>query len=220
MARPDHGPPRDTHFLVQGCQMSGFDQERTRWFLRNVLPHEPALRAWLSRVSITGLEPDDIIQQSYTIFAEMERVDTITYPRAYLFQVARSLITRHIRRARIVPLHAIDDIERFDCPDDAPSPEQYAVDRDELRELACAIAAMPEKMREAFIQRRVHGLSQREIASQMDISENTVEKHISRGIRFLVEWFGHGGRERSRGSRSNGVEIASLDADIRNQSKH
>jgi RNA polymerase sigma-70 factor (ECF subfamily) len=206
--------------LAYGYQMSGFDQERTRWFLRNILPHEPELRAWLSRSTIVGLEPDDVIQQSYAIFAEMERVDTISYPRAYLFQVARSLITRHIRRARIVPLHAIDDIERFDCPDDSPSPEQYAVDRDELRELAHAIAAMPEKMREAFILRRVHGLPQREIASQMNISENTVEKHISRGIRFLIEWFGHGGRERSRGSSSKGVEIASLDADIRIQSKH
>jgi RNA polymerase sigma-70 factor (ECF subfamily) len=206
--------------LAYGYQMSGFDQERTRWFLRNVLPHEPELRAWLSRSTVAGLEPDDVIQQSYAIFAEMERVDTISYPRAYLFRVARSLITRHIRRARIVPLHAIDDIERFDCPDDSPSPEQYAVDRDELRELAHAIAAMPDKMREAFILRRVHGLPQREIASQMNISENTVEKHISRGIRFLIEWFGHGGRALSRGSRSKGVEIASLDADIRIQSKH
>lgn len=118
--------------LAYGYQMSGFDQERTRWFLRNILPHEPELRAWLSRSTVVGLEPDDVIQQSYAIFAEMERVDTISYPRAYLFQIARSLITRHIRRARIVPLHAID--ERFDCPDDSPSPEQYAVDRDELRE--------------------------------------------------------------------------------------
>jgi len=211
---------RDTYSLAYGCEMSGFDQERTRWFLRNVLPHEPELRAWLSRLTIAGLEPDDVIQHAYTIFAEMERFDTISYPRAYLFQVARSLISRHIRRARIVPLRAIDDIERFDFPDDAPSPEQYAVDRDELRELARAIAAMPEKMREAFILRRVHGLPQREIASQMNISENTVEKHISRGIRFLIEWFGHGGRGRSQGSRSKDVEIASLDVDVRIQSKH
>jgi RNA polymerase sigma-70 factor (ECF subfamily) len=200
--------------------MSGFDRERTRWFLRNVLPHEPALRAWLSRMTVTGIEPDDIIQEAYTILADMERVDTIGFPRAYLFQIARSLISRHVRRARIIPLHAIDDIERFDYPDDTPSPEQYAIDRDELRELARAIAAMPEKTREAFVLRRVNGLSQREIASQMRISENTVEKHISRGIRFLVAWFGHGGNQRSQTSRDKDVEIASLNADVRIQSKH
>jgi len=200
--------------------MSGFDRERTHWFLRNILPHEAGLRAWLSRLTVTGIEPDDIIQETYSILAGLERVDTISFPRAYLFQVSRSLIARHVRRARIIPLHAIDDIERFDQADDAPSPEQYAVDRDELRDLACAISAMPQKTQEAFILRRVEGLSQREIASQMRISENTVEKHISRGIRFLIDWSRNGGRERSRGSRSKGVEIASLNVDVRIQSKH
>lgn len=203
--------------------MSGIDRERTRWFLRHILPHEPALKGWLSRRTLPGIDPDDVIQEAYTILAEMESVDTIVYPRAYLFQVARSVITRHVRRARIVSIHAIEDLEQFDQPDDAATPEQYAIDRDELSQLARAIAAMPHKTREAFILRRVEGLPQRQIAAQMRISENTVETHISRGIRFLADWFGGGGNSwssTSRKIRKTESEIAPQDGRARNQWRH
>ena len=200
--------------------MSGADRQRTRWFLRNILPHEPALRGWLSRNTLQGIDADDVIQEAYTILAEMESVETIRYPRAYLFQVARSVIVRHVRRARIVPIHTVDDIERLEHVDDVASPEQYAIDRDELRQLARALAAMPLKTREAFVLRRVRGLSQREVAAQMRITENTVETHISRGILFLIDWFGRGGNKRSQTSRNMESEIASTDGRARNQSRH
>jgi RNA polymerase sigma-70 factor (ECF subfamily) len=200
--------------------MSGADRQRTRWFLRNILPHEPALRGWLSRSTPSGVDPDDVIQEAYTILAELETVDAIRHPRAYLFQVARSVIMRHVRRARIVPIHTVDDLERLEHFDDAASPEQHTIDRDELRQLARAIAAMPLKTREAFVLRRVDGLPQREIAARMRITENTVETHISRGILFLIDWFGRSGNKRSQTSRNTESEIASLDGRARHQSRH
>jgi RNA polymerase sigma-70 factor (ECF subfamily) len=200
--------------------MSGADRARTQWFLRHILPHEPALRGWLSRNTLPGLDAGDVIQEAYTILAELESVDGIRSPRAYLFQVARSVIVRHVRRARIVPIHTVDDLDRFDHPDDAVSPEQQAIDRDELRHLAHAIAAMPPKTQEAFVLRRVQGLSQREIAKKMRISENTVETHMSRGLAFLIDWFGGSGNKRRQTSRNMQSEIASIDGRARHQSRH
>ncbi len=200
--------------------MSGADRERTQWFLRNILPHEPALRGWLSRSTLPGIDAGDVIQEAYTILAELESVEAIRYPRAYLFQVARSVIVRHVRRARIVPIHGVDDLERLEHPDDAASPEQQSIDRDELRQLAHAIAAMPPKTREAFVLRRVQGLSQREIAKRMRISENTVETHMSRGVAFLIDWFGGSGNRRRQTSRTTGSEIASTNGRARHQSRH
>lgn len=200
--------------------MSSADGDRTLWFLRNILPHEPALRGWLSRSTTPGVDPDDVIQESYSILAALESVDGIRYPRAYLFQVARSIITRHVRRARIVPIHAVEDLERLYPPDDEASPEQRAIDRDELRRLASAIAAMPPKTQQAFILRRVNGLSQREVAARMRISENTVETHISRGVLFLIDWFGRGGSKRSQTSKTTNRENASRHARARNSSRH
>lgn len=200
--------------------MRALDRERTRWFLRNILPHEPALRAWLTRRHPLGLEVEDIIQEAYAILADLESVEGIAYPRAYLFQVARSVITKYIRRARVVSIHAVDDVAQLEHADERPSPEQVAIDRDELGRLARAISAMPDRTQQAFILRRVDGLSQREIAARMAISENTVEKHISRGLRFLIDWFGHGGKALAHVSRDTELEIAFEDGRARNQSMH
>lgn len=200
--------------------MRPIDRDRTRWFLRNILPHEPALRRWLARRQPLELDTDDIIQESYAILADLPTIEDIRSPKAYLFQVARSVIARHLRRARVVSIHSAGNLAELEQADDGPSPERAAIDRDELRQLAEAIGAMPPKVQQAFVLRRIEGLSQREISARMAISENTVEKHISRGLRFLADWFGHGGRGLAEVSRQGEKGIASLDGKARIQSTH
>lgn len=195
------------------------DSERTRWFLRHILPHEPALRGWLGRKQGLGIEVDDIVQEAYAILAARGSVSDIRFPRAYIFQIAHSLIVQHVRRARIVSIQAVE-FDQIDYADEAATPEQRTIDRDELRRLAEAIATMPGQTREAFTLRRVHGLSQREIAARMKLSENTVEKHIARGIRFLIDWSGGGGNLPSQSSKRTTQEIAPRHGRPRNKSEH
>ncbi len=101
-----------------------FDEGRARWMLREVLPHEPALRAWLKRQCAAGLEPEDVIQEAYSLLAARDRVDDIRHPKAYLFQTARSLVAAHVRRARIVPFQAPEELDDGDLFADGPSPER------------------------------------------------------------------------------------------------
>lgn len=185
------------------------DQERTYWFMRHVLPHEPALRAWLSSRRSAFIDVDDVIQEAYAILAARQSVNDICHPRAYLFQVARSVVIRHARRARVVPIQLTDDLEQLDVADWASSPERTAIAGDDLRSLAEAIAAMPGQTRAAFILQRVQGLSYREIAEQMRLSERTIEKHIARGLRFLIDWFGRGtqGGAQPAGKTTQGMEV-------------
>src|SRR3546814_4149962 len=65
-------------------------------------------------------------------------------------------------------------------------PDRHARACQELRRIGALIAALPAKCREAFVLRKVQGLSQREIAGRMRISENTVEKHVGKGLRLLM----------------------------------
>ena len=197
------------------------DVKRTRWFMHHILPHEPALRSWLSRRRApAAFDIDDIVQESYALLAERERLDDILNPRAYLFQVAHSLVVRNIRRARIVPILAVEDLGILDFPDGAATPEQNAIAHDDLRQLAEVIASMPGQTREAFVLRRVRGLSQREIASQMGLSENTVEKHIVRGIRWLGNWLASGGNPPAKTSKQLEREERRASARARNQPGH
>jgi len=167
--------------------------DRTKWLARHILPHEPALRAWLRRRAVAGLETDDVIQETYAILAALAAVDHIESPRAYAFQTAQSVILRHLRRAQIVRIDAMDDVDLQHAVADEPSPERQVSDRQDLRRVAELTASLPGKCREAFLLRKVDGLSQRDIAQRMGISESTVEKHIARGLRVLMNAFRDGG---------------------------
>lgn len=189
--------------------------------MHHILPHEAALRNWLSRRSApAAFDVEDIVQESYAVLAERACVDDILNPRAYLFQVAQSLVVRNIRRARIVSILAVEDLGAVDFADEAATPEQSAIAQDDLRQLARVIASMPGQTREAFILRRIRELPQREIAARMGISENTVEKHIVRGIRWLDQWFASGGNPPAKTSSQLERERRRANGRARNQPEH
>lgn len=175
--------------------------ERAQWLARHVLPHEPALRAWLARRAPSGLEIDDIVQETYSILAALERVDHIQTPRNYMFEVAKSVFLQAVRRSRIIAFETITEVDRLEIPSDEPSPETITAHRQELSRIAALIAGLPRKCREAFTLRKVHGLSQREVAVRMGVSENTVEKHIGKAIGVLMEAMGRGGNGRVKASK-------------------
>lgn len=196
------------------------DPDRTRWFLQCVLPHEPALRAWLASKRRLGVDVDDIIQETYTALAAKESVEDIEYPRAYIFRIAHTLVVKHVRRSRIVSIQVKEDLE---WGDDGPSPEQTLIDRDVLKQVTEAISEMPGQARMAFVLRRIHGLSQREIAQRMKLSENTVEKHIGRGLRFLLNRLRDGGNTllpASNKSDASSQDPAPFDGRSPNQPEH
>ena len=173
--------------------MSSASDERALWLGRHVLPHEPALRAWLRRRRLQGLEVDDVIQETYTRLVAAESVQHVLDAKNYAFQIASSVVIDHLRRMKVVSIAALPDMEYLDIVSDAPSPERQVLDRDELHRLAVAIAALPAKVGEVFTLRRVHGLSQREVAQRMGIAESTVEKHMSRGFFIMMEHYRDGG---------------------------
>ena len=168
------------------------DDERALWLARHVLPHEPALRAWLAGKRLRGVDLDDIVQETYAILAGLQSVEQIRNPKPYLFQTAYSVILAQVRRARIVSISTVDDIERLAGEDTAPSPETLASDREELHRLAEALAALPERCRQVFILRKVQGLTQREVAKRIGVSEGTVEKHVHKGLVALMTALGRG----------------------------
>jgi RNA polymerase sigma-70 factor (ECF subfamily) len=176
--------------------------ERALWLARYVLPHEPALRAWLRRRRPAGLEIDDILQETYARLIAAASVADVRNPKAYAFQVAQSVLISHVRRSKVVSFLALADIDAGEVRSEEPSPEHQLADRDELQRLAEAIASLPRRVREVFALRRVEGLSQREVAERLGIAESTVEKHMSRGFQQLMILFSRGGNPGAGASSS------------------
>lgn len=196
--------------------MSTVTDCRAAWLARHILPHEPALRRWLTRGPARGVDIDDAIQESYARLAMLPSVEHISNPRAYFFRTVCSMVVNEVRRGRVVSLDSLGDWERLSIEALDVPPDRDAESRQELRHVGEAIAQLPPRCREAFILRKVHGLSQREAAEQLGIAESTVEKHVGRGIAHLVRLFGRGGKTRADASCSR-VPVADVQHEARSE---
>jgi RNA polymerase sigma-70 factor (ECF subfamily) len=185
--------------------MGLYSDERAIWLGRHVLPHEAALRVWLRRRRLEGLEIDDVIQETYTRLIAADSVAHIRDAKSYAFQIAGSVVVDHLRRLKVVSIASVSDLDQLDMPAQEPSPERQVMDREELQRLAEMIARLPGRVRDVFTLRRVYGLSQREVATRLGIAESTVEKHMARG--FLLMLGELGGKAPARTSSSGSGKI-------------
>ena len=90
----------------------------------------------------------------------------------------------------MVSLDPLAEMETVDVLDQVPSDERFNT-RQELALLMDAIASLPDRCREALTLRKLYGLSQREIAQHLAITESTVEKLVAHGVRLCAERMFH-----------------------------
>jgi len=172
---------------------ANFPNQRVAWLSRHILPHEPALRAQLSRWRVPDdLDDDDVIQESYARLATLEDVDAIRNPKAYFFQIARSIILMHVRRSRVVSIQAVERIEQLGIASEEPGPDVQAADRQQLHLLATMIAALPSSSRMAMTLRLVHELSHREIGERLGMTANAVQKCLAKTLSTFIQQLGGG----------------------------
>jgi RNA polymerase sigma factor (sigma-70 family) len=69
--------------------------------------------------------------------------------------------------------------------DHSPGPESRALRRAEMHELACRLAGLPPRYREAVVLRHVHELSYEEVAEALDLPIGTVKSNVHRGLKLL-----------------------------------
>ncbi len=161
------------------------------WVAREVIVHEAPLRAWLRR-TMTAADVEDIVQESYCRISGLTDVSHIRSGRAYLFTTARMLALEKIRRSRVVHIDTAVELENLDPADDGPSPERIVSARQELRRVKRLIDALPDRCRDVFRMRKIEGLSQRQVATALGLSEHTVENDVAKGLRLILKAIAEG----------------------------
>ena len=157
------------------------------WVGSHVLPHEAAVRAWLRRWTGRGQDIDDVIQEAYCRLAELNDVTHITSGRAYLFQTTRNIVLEQVRRSKIVRIDNVTDMGTLNIDDETPPLDRVVAGAHELQRVQALIERLPPKCRRVFVLRRIHGVSQREIAKMFGISEHAVEKQAARGLKAVLK---------------------------------
>jgi RNA polymerase sigma-70 factor (ECF subfamily) len=153
----------------------------------NIVPHEADLRARLRRLAVPEEEISDIVQDAYLSITRLEGVDHILNGRAYFFTTARMALLQRVRRERIVRIDSLTELEALTLADEYPGPERQVSARQELARVRALIEALPERCREIFELRRIHGLRPREVAEQLGISEDIVDQQTRRGLKLILK---------------------------------
>jgi RNA polymerase sigma factor (sigma-70 family) len=160
---------------------------RTRRRYRRSLP---ALQRHLAPLPDEALQPpfsrdevEDVAHDAYLALCQVEHLQAIKNPRAYLIRTATNLAV-DIQRRTSVRQRAQEEMSHtghLDAP--ASTPEQIAGDRQNLRILYQCILDLPARCRQVFLLHRYHSWSHQRIADYLGISVHAVEKHVMRALK-------------------------------------
>ena len=193
----DHDRDRDGA-LHEGAAVS-LDNVQA-WFLHEVLPLEAALTGYFRRNWRNESDVRDLVQDVYVHVCDSARWELPRNARAFVFMTARNILIDRFRNRRVVPIETVGDLEALAAASDQPGPDRDVISRDELRRLQQALDSLAPRCREAVIYKQLEGLSRREIAARMNISEETVKEYLAIGLFTLSDIFF--GSSTGRGSAS------------------
>ena len=163
--------------------------EQTRWFSEHVLPHEAMLRGWLRRRFEAKVEIDDIVQEAYVRVLQAHATGVLASPKAFLFATARNLLLDRLRRHENSRTQSLGEIDALNVLDERDGIPETVAHNQELALLTEAIQSLPARCRQILTLRKLYGLSQREIAARLGISEKTVSNQITIGIEKCTDFF-------------------------------
>jgi RNA polymerase sigma factor (sigma-70 family) len=165
------------------------NSEQARWLRENVLPHEAMLRGYLREHFPTVADADDVIQESMIRVLRARERGEIIFAKAFLFTTARNLAYDIVRRQQVVAFEPITELTASSVFTDEADVGETVSKKQEFDLLTKAIQSLPERCRQVVTLRTAYGLSQKQIAGKLGISENTVEKQLANGVRGCSEFF-------------------------------
>lgn len=138
---------------------------------------------------IVGAEDvEDIVQETFVKSYEAELKQEIKYARSYMLKTAKNLALNHIAKWDNKYGEPIEDFAQPPVELSSQSTEKEFESKERFMQFCRATDALSEPVKKAFILKKVYGLSQKEIAKKMQLSESTIEKHIAKGLLHCFEY--------------------------------
>jgi RNA polymerase sigma factor (sigma-70 family) len=163
------------------------EADRLQWLAKYIVPYETAVRSWLGRHArtLSHADADDIVQEAYARIWVLP-LDSIKHPRAYFSTIIKNLVAEQARRAKIVPMERMGEIEALNIVSEEPGPERHASARETLEHLRNTLDTLPPQCRRAFELRKIEGLTIQQAAGELGITESAVEKLLARALSKIL----------------------------------
>lgn len=173
------------------------ESELKAWFFREVFPLEGSLTRYIRRHWRNQSDISDLRQEIYTRVYTAARQQLPIHAQAFLFTTARNHLINIARRADVVSLDLVADLEASYPGAITADLNSQLTAREELRQVQAGLEKLPPRCRQVVTLRRIEGLSTREVAERLNISLSTVEQQLVHGIRALADhMLGGSGRVR------------------------
>lgn len=143
--------------------------------------HQPWLRQWLRRKVGCAETAADLAQDTFLrIITKPYFFESALNARAFLSKVANGLCIDLWRRQQIEQAW----LETLACRPqlEVPSPEVQLLMIEALCRVDAMLCNLPEKVATAFLLAQVEGLTYREIALQLGVSERMIKKYMAQAM--------------------------------------
>lgn len=120
----------------------------------------------------------EIFCRTWAYLAEGKDIQNI---RAFLYRIANNLVVDEYRKKKPLSLDTL--VEEGFSPKDETAPD--VEERFLVKAVVQKLESVEEPYRTAVVMRFVDGLSPKEIASALDVSENLVSVRLHRGVKKL-----------------------------------
>lgn len=161
----------------------------SRWFADEVQPHESSLRAYLRNFFPSLPDIDDLVQESYARLIRARQSGGVGYAKAFLFTTARNAALDFFRRRKVVSIEPVADLAGLSVLEDRPDAAEAVSKQQELELLSQAVRGLPDRCRQVLTLRLMYGMSHREIAAELRISQHTVKAQLAKGMRRCADYF-------------------------------
>ncbi|AEF98879.1 RNA polymerase sigma factor [Methylomonas methanica] len=150
------------------------------------LHHQSELRQFLYRRVHCAETAADLLHDTYLQIADYPAQGQIANGRAFLYRVAGNLALDHLRAQTRQQARDGGDLDD-EWPCLRPQPEDYLQARQQWLEVSCWLSSLPLSGRQMLYWYRLDGKSQRQIATELGVSERHVEHVLSRAGKLLAE---------------------------------
>jgi len=151
----------------------------------------PQLHAYAKRMTLSEHDAEDIVNVAMvSIFRAIKegRVSPEHF-RAYAVRVLKNVAIDHMRQRRRHSHGGSSELDHLSQESDSPS--ETLIAKEDALALSRIIAELPENYRKAIQMRFIDGLSIKEIASVLKLSENAVKTQTSRALQLVRNTMAH-----------------------------
>jgi len=163
--------------------------------IRLKLGHQEALSAlyylysdkllyYVQRTTKSTYLAEDVVHDTFMkIWQHRDQLDPLKPFKPYLFTIAKRNLLDLLKRARH-ETEIISEIRKFTSEEDHAT-ERVLAYNESNQLINEAIAQLSEQVKKTFILCRVQGMSYKQAAETLNVTESTVNKHMSKALQMI-----------------------------------